>query len=363
MYCSNCGNSIPENSKFCSGCGSSLNVNTKDDDNLIKLKKEAKWVNNIDETIITQPQVSTIKASLIMNLLAGLMRAQSQDSTIKDPKPPEDIQYLKCNGTSNIGLCLKKANGCTVYYFLNVNGEIKSKQYDWASQNFVHGYAKVKTGNLYGMVNTQGREVMPTAFSEIEIVDANTLTSYHLIKAKKNGCFGCFDLSGRIVIQFIYENIGKFRNGIVGVKYNGIYKFIDYNSNDVFSFYWDNNPTILTDDKVYINYNNERFYIDEKGKLFLKGFKTESYDADFTGFSHFLLIIAAFAMFFFIISIFVVALGAFNKENQPNALPLITYTFLSVLVFGLGAYFSNKLAPPRIVQIEEWLEKPLNHLN
>jgi hypothetical protein len=337
MYCSNCGSSIPENSRFCSSCGTSLNVNTRDEDDFVKLKTEAKWVNGIDESSITETKMSLASET------------------------PEDIQYFECNGIPNLGLCIKKVNGCTVYYYVNIDGEVLSNQYDYASQDFTCGLAIVKFGGLYGMVNTNLEKVVATAYSELEVIEIKNSPSYYLVKAKKNGYYGCIDLTGKITFQFIYQEIGKFRNGIVGVKLNGKYNFVDSKCNDVFPFYWTDYPEILGNKAVSFTHNGERFQFDGEGRLFLNVLVTKQIEEAYP-ITNLLYYTSALLISLSGISIIGIVSSVYNNEEMPYLLNTFKYIFFPTALIIVLTYCISKMSRKRDVSVWEWSETSLNYI-
>lgn len=337
MYCSNCGSSIPENSRFCSSCGKSLNVNTRDEDDFVKLKTEAKWVNSIDE-----PNFSQQKDVLVST-------------------PPENIQYFECNGVPNLGLCIKKVNGCTVYYYVNIDGEILSNQYDYASEDFTCGLAIVKFGGLYGMVNTNLEKTVATAYSELEVIEIKNSPSYYLVKAKKNGYYGCIDLTGKITFQFIYQEIGKFRNGIVGVKLDGKYKFVDSKCNDVFPFYWTDYPEILGNKAVSFTHNEERFQFDGEGRLFLNVLVTKQIEEK-SPITELLYKLTRILLPLSTISIIGLFISVDYKVDIPYILNIFIYIFLPTVLILVLLFFISKLNRKRDVSEWEWSETSLNYI-
>ncbi len=97
------------------------------------------------------------------------------------------------------------------YYFIGTNATIADMNYDMAS-DYQHGVAAVKSGNYWGIINTQGIELISPKFEKIE----NYQSGY--AKVRINRLYGLANLKGEIIVPPKYEFINYAGDGLFRVE-------------------------------------------------------------------------------------------------------------------------------------------------
>lgn len=122
------------------------------------------------------------------------------------------------------GLCMASEDGQT-YGYINTNGEwvIKPEfemgilmkingEYDFADKNFSNGYVAVQKDEKYGLMDKTGKLVLDYTHEFIGKYAEG------LAPAKKGDKWGYIDLSGKWVIKPTYSGAEKFNNGLAAVS-------------------------------------------------------------------------------------------------------------------------------------------------
>lgn len=137
--------------------------------------------------------------------------------------------------------------------------------------NYFHlNFALVKNNNLWGFFY-EDELLIPTEYEYISDTLINNKCSEFFLKVKKNSKFGIIDISGNVIIDFIYDNIfstvtltkygmhcSGLNNGIVAMK-NGKLGLIAPNNSVILDFKYDKIEFSLSN--VYFEY----FSGDKKG--------------------------------------------------------------------------------------------------
>jgi hypothetical protein len=101
--------------------------------------------------------------------------------------------------------------------------KITSKSYEMISSPklVAHGeyHAKVQIGNLFGILNQDGKEILPVEYDCIVALDTKSRTLPYY-KVCKNGLWGIVNIKGEIEVPIEYEAIGNFHE--VGEKENAL---------------------------------------------------------------------------------------------------------------------------------------------
>lgn len=98
--------------------------------------------------------------------------------------------------------------------YLYDHGEVKDVQgnvlfraaqvYD-SVRDFKNGYALVRINRMYGLIDKQGNEVIPTLYDDLSNYEDNLL-QFGYISAVKDGKFGFLDAHGNVTCPFVYAN-------------------------------------------------------------------------------------------------------------------------------------------------------------
>jgi len=87
------------------------------------------------------------------------------------------------------------------------------------SSTFVNGYARVKSNSKWGIIDTNGRYVIPLKYTEID--DTGVIDScffYSNEKENDKTLFGLAKLDGSIITKPLYENIHDYRGRLFSVE-------------------------------------------------------------------------------------------------------------------------------------------------
>ena len=86
---------------------------------------------------------------------------------------------------------------------------------------------KVQKNNKYGLINLEGKEILPCEYDEISAIIGNE----NSIKVSKDGKVGVVDNNGKKVIDIKYKNIEKlsddYKNGYIVENDNNLYGTVD----------------------------------------------------------------------------------------------------------------------------------------
>ncbi len=117
------------------------------------------------------------------------------------------------------------------------------------TENFVNGYARVRSGKLWGYIDKTGKEVVPVKYdfgvlsvTPVEKLIPLTRTQQEttgvvnpgkLTPFQSAGMWGYINEQSEIVIQPKYESVSEFSEGLAKVKRNTRWGFIDSNDQEV----------------------------------------------------------------------------------------------------------------------------------
>lgn len=115
--------------------------------------------------------------------------------------------------------------------------------------NFYDGYACVKLGSKWGIVNDKCEWVLECPYEDLHYVDKN------IYAANFNGKYGLIDIDGNVILDFLYEDISSFwlGNGLFYAQLNNKCGIIDKNNNIIFDFKYEQfQPAGYDDNPKYI---------------------------------------------------------------------------------------------------------------
>ena len=114
----------------------------------------------------------------------------------------------------------------------------KSK-YDNAQASFSDGLARVKLNGKWGFVNTQGKEVIPLMYDNVDFFSEGL--SRVSLGDDETGKWGFVNTQGKEVIPLKYDYAWSFHEGLAIVKLSGKKGYVDKEGHE----YWD-----MTEDEV-----------------------------------------------------------------------------------------------------------------
>lgn len=123
-------------------------------------------------------------------------------------------------------------------------------------------YCEVKKENKFGIINRNGKLVIPCQYERICFAETEELWI-----VKKDGKCGCIDSGGNEIVPCgQYEYIGLFSEGLAKVKLDGKYGYIDHTGKLVISCQWDGCDA-FSDGLAKVELEGKAGYIDRTGKL------------------------------------------------------------------------------------------------
>ena len=201
------------------------------------------------------------------------------DKTGKEVIP---AKYESRSGNFSGGLAAVELNDKMGYIDKRGN-EVIPCIYDEAYR-FEGDYALVKNkmeGSLFGkyegMIDKTGKEVVPLIYTDFEFYRA-----LNLVSALKDGKWGIVDLSGKIVMPFVYERISRanLTEKLFLVKKNGKWGVVDLSGKIIMPFVYDD-ISYATNDLFLVKKNGKWGVISKSGKEILPyNYDDISYDYD-----------------------------------------------------------------------------------
>ena len=129
---------------------------------------------------------------------------------------------------SNDGLVYFKQSADSKYGYLDKNGEPKIQaQYDDAD-DFMDGYAVVKMGSNYGVINKKGGQAVNYQANQLFSIGEERFGFYD----KSSHKFGFMGVDNKVIVQAIYDagsRYGFTDEGLIAVKQNKKWGYIDKN--------------------------------------------------------------------------------------------------------------------------------------
>ena len=174
------------------------------------------------------------------------------------------------------------------------NRPIKPNEYDSVTINFYKGNVITKKNNLYGFVDTLGKEVVPCIYDKI-IFDTKKLTYFPNNKASviKKGKYGLIDITGKVIVpcEYDWEVHLPIYTEYHDVTKNGLLGIIDRNGKEIIpckydEINWDAANTNTSNDTNYkkenilfsAKYQDNWGLIDKKNNIIIP-FKYESLES------------------------------------------------------------------------------------
>lgn len=113
-----------------------------------------------------------------------------------------------------------------VFAFIDKSGkEVSAFDYEDAD-DFFNGFARVKKGGRFGMINSRLQEIIPAKYDRVGDVSENRIV------VSENNKFGVMDTNGQWVIKPKYELLFPASGGMMGFMQKNLFGFIDVNGNE-----------------------------------------------------------------------------------------------------------------------------------
>ncbi len=138
---------------------------------------------------------------------------------------------------------------------------------------YEEGVIKVKKDGKYGVINLDGKELIPCNYEEITVIPeiANT------IKVKKDNKYGIFDSEGKEILPAQYvevTNLGKdSKDGFIIQDENKKYGIVNYSNQVVLEAKYDEIAKIYGNDTYVVKQSGKQILVDKDGtQLLSSGF-------------------------------------------------------------------------------------------
>lgn len=144
--------------------------------------------------------------------------------------------------------------------FENKTGGEKTESGAEVISNLQEGLAITRLNGKFGLVNTQGIEILYPRFDEIR--------PFHngYAAAKKHGRWGFLNKQGRKISEFRYDWVGNFENGFAPIQKNGKWGFINEQGIEISDIQFEAVRT-FKNAVAQVQYKGIWFIMNEKGEI------------------------------------------------------------------------------------------------
>ena len=159
------------------------------------------------------------------------------------------------------------------YEFVNKKGNvITKKEYEELSDFNKNGYAIVSNDNLYGVIDSKGKEIIDEKYDEIIFLNDNLfknvkkISKNELFIFKENNKYGIINSDGKVVIKANYDDFDTIttKYPIIEGTYNGEKILINLKTLKELSIKVSDKVEIYDNYIIsslnYYNYNGEQIY-------------------------------------------------------------------------------------------------------
>lgn len=247
---------------------SDIAIGIKEDASIDYINLIDKKVINNDESIkYTYSDGVILKEQYNFNakkIMYTIYTPSKEYGTFSDLKP-YDNKYV--NGY----LKIKTEND--KYEFVNKKGNvITKKEYEELSDFNKNGYAIVSNDNLYGVIDSKGKEIIDEKYDEIIFLNDNLfknvkkISKNELFIFKENNKYGIINSDGKVVIKANYDDFDTIttKYPIIEGTYNGEKFLINLNTLKELSIKVSDKVEIYDNYIIsslnYYNYNGEQIY-------------------------------------------------------------------------------------------------------
>lgn len=121
--------------------------------------------------------------------------------------------------------------------------------HDYDLQNFNTRLFSVTNGESFGILNTQGKTIVPPKYSQIQVVDAlinaNSYKKYFVVEFDQKQ--GLYNYDGQLVLKPIYNAVSKLENCILPI-------FRIQGNTDLMGLYFGNSAQIIEPQYITLNF-------------------------------------------------------------------------------------------------------------
>jgi hypothetical protein len=156
------------------------------------------------------------------------------------------------------------------------NVKMQESRFSWGIiKNFIEGIASRIRGDSLGFIDNGGNLIIPEIY-ETDYYNNHQEFSEGLVSVKKDGKWGYINKNGDVRIPFTYDFAEKFKNGIARIKFNGMTGFIDkednlitplYQEEDFDDEYGEDFNFKFSEGLLNVRKDDQWGYVNELGKL------------------------------------------------------------------------------------------------
>lgn len=115
--------------------------------------------------------------------------------------------------------------------YLDTTGREKIADAYTFAEDFVNGVAIVQQNGKWGVLNLAGRPLIPFQYDAIHFLEntQNRILRMYVQRPK----YGLIDTLGQLAVHAVYDELGQFREGRLGVVRNNLWGFVDAEGTEV----------------------------------------------------------------------------------------------------------------------------------
>lgn len=104
----------------------------------------------------------------------------------------------------------------STYVIIDKEGNQLSDQEYENIFDFYKGFAVVRNEDMYGIIDSQGKEVIPCKYKydEYTRMDIKDFVDYGVVRIKKNGRWGLLNRKGELIVPATYDKMSAFEDGL-----------------------------------------------------------------------------------------------------------------------------------------------------
>lgn len=135
------------------------------------------------------------------------------------------------------------------YFLIDKHNQQVSSEYDLIFQFDDYDFYVVQQNDQFGVINHTGELIQPLIFEQVD-----NRFSKEMVNIRQHGLWGLMDSSGRIVITPQYQAIHHYRDGLIAVKKNGKWGFVNERNETMIDFIYDDPLIDIKDVMNYLYY-------------------------------------------------------------------------------------------------------------
>ncbi len=148
--------------------------------------------------------------------------------------------------------------------YLDRNGKERFGIFEQMS-GFFNGYSWVKRNGKYGIIDTNGRYVIPIEYDNSGYRSMEYMYSEGLFMVEKEKKYGFVDTLGQVVIPIQYQSAQHCTEGLIPVQYRGLWGFVDKTHTLKLPFVYDA-ASFFEWGRAEVVYKGEVYKINPKGR-------------------------------------------------------------------------------------------------